>query len=549
MIVGPRFIWLHFPKCAGSTVELALRRLAAGREDVSCDPVITTSDLRQVTWHQNLRQRRERDRSLATEGKEIIANFRRLPDWILSRTHFAAQLLPDAVPTRQMLTAGRFYEADGSVKSADEELELYREEPVARWIRAEHLIEDFEQAFGAHFDLSSGVHREILKGRVNAADNYIRDIGFHFTSKELERLYLLNPAWAALESKLYGDIFRLPPLPSAEATARSTGQSIAAIIPMYNGAPYIENAIRSVLAQTVQPDELLIVDDGSTDDGREVVRNFGQAHLTLLTKENGGQSSARNYGVRHSTSSLIAFLDQDDAWHPHHLERLLSPFQERRNIPIGWSYSNLDEVDEQGRLVNRSVLDLLPITHPKRSLNTCLGQDMFVLPSASLVSRQAFDAVAGFDERLSGYEDDDLFLRIFRAGYDNVYINEPLSKWRIYSSSSSFSDRMRKSRMIYFDKLCGLFPDNRNRNLYYARDLIAPRFARSILLEYEQSLRLGDKSKMQALARDLQRVSRHLRGRRRLMAAGFSLAAQRSALGDVAGLAYRLLRRSRLRLF
>ncbi len=549
MIVGPGFIWLHVPKCAGSTVELTLRHLAAGRDDVRCDPVFTTNDLSQVNWHQNIRQRRDRDGGPAVAGREIIANFRRLPDWILSRAHFASKLRPATVPTRQMLTAGRFYEADGSVKSADEELALYMEEPVSRWIRAEHLIEDFERAFGAHFDLSVGAHREDLSTRLNAASNYIKDIKFHFTGRELERLYLLNPAWAALETKLYGDIVRLPLPTSAEAQAPSTVPSVAAIIPLYNGAAFVENAIRSVLAQTVQPDEFLVVDDGSTDRGPPIVREVGQGQLILLTKENGGQSSARNFGVRRSTSSLIAFLDQDDAWHPHHLEKLLIPFCERRNIPMGWSYSNLDEVDEQGRLVNRCVLDLLPITHPKRSLNACLGQDMFVLPSASLVSREAFDAVGGFDERLSGYEDDDLFLRIFRAGFDNTYISEALSKWRIYSSSSSFSDRMRKSRMMYFDKLCSLFPDNIGRNLYYARDLLAPRFARSILLEYEQSMRLKDKGKMTMLARDLQLVSRKLRGRRRLMAAAFGFAAQRPALGDLAAFAYRPLRRSRFRPF
>ena len=330
---------------------------------------------------------------------------------------------------------------------------------------------------------------------------------------------------------------------------RTANHSIAAIIPLYNGAPYIEEAIRSVLAQTVQPDEIVVVDDGSTDEGPAIVRRLGAARVTLVRQENAGQSAARNRGARHSTSALIAFLDQDDAWYPHHLQELLKPFDKERGIPIGWSYSNLDEVDEKGRLVNRGVLTLLSTTHPKRSLNTCLGEDMFILPSASLISREAFEAVGGFDEQLSGYEDDDLFLRIFRAGYDNVYINRPLSRWRIYQSSASFSGRMRKSRMVYFNKLLEEFPNNKLANLNYPRDILAPRFVRSILAEYERSVSVGDKKRMRLASEDLRVVSRYLRGRPRFVMTIFSLVAHNLTVGLVAKAAYRSLRRSGFPLF
>src|SRR6266568_4446760 len=101
MIVGPRFIWLHFPKCAGSTVANVLHSLAADRSDVHCDKVVATSDLSQVIWHQNVRERRKWDTTFVSDGKEIVANFRRLPDWVLSKIHFAARLVPQLVPTRQ----------------------------------------------------------------------------------------------------------------------------------------------------------------------------------------------------------------------------------------------------------------------------------------------------------------------------------------------------------------------------------------------------------------------------------------------------------------
>jgi glycosyltransferase involved in cell wall biosynthesis len=97
----------------------------------------------------------------------------------------------------------------------------------------------------------------------------------------------------------------------------SADLSIVAIIPLYNGARWIDQAIRSVFAQTVQPDEFIVVDDGSTDDGPAIVEKLAEERpITLLRKPNGGQSAARNFGVAHSGSALIAVLDQDDRWMP-----------------------------------------------------------------------------------------------------------------------------------------------------------------------------------------------------------------------------------------
>ncbi len=214
--------------------------------------------------------------------------------------------------------------------------------------------------------------------------------------------------------------------------------------------------------------------------------------ITLLRKPNGGQSSARNFGVAHSKSALIALLDQDDAWYPHHLATLIKPFRKRRPVSLGWVYSNLDEVDESGGMVNKRVLDLLPRENPKRSLAGCLSNDLFILPSASLISREAFEAAGGFDERLCGYEDDDLFLRLFRAGYDNVFIDEPLSQWRIYQTSTSYTYRMARSRMIYAMKLFEHYPDSRSERRYWTRDCIAPRFVSQTLGDCVRALERRD---------------------------------------------------------
>lgn len=279
---------------------------------------------------------------------------------------------------------------------------------------------------------------------------------------------------------------------------------IAAVIPLYNGAAHIGSALESVLAQTLAPSEIVVVNDGSTDDGPAIVAEMARLQpITLLHKENGGQSSARNHGIAHSTSELIALLDQDDVWYPHHLERMAAYFRRPRIPELGWVYSNLDEIDEAGNLLIRNVLDTVETKHPKRSLFECLKRDMFVLPSATLLSRRAFDAVGGFDERLSGFEDDDLFLRMFRKGFDNIYIARALSQWRIYGASASFSPRMRRSRMIYFRKLVEMFPNDPPRDRYPAMQYLAPRFFPWLVREYTDALRRGDRAAISAACDDL----------------------------------------------
>ena len=138
---------------------------------------------------------------------------------------------------------------------------------------------------------------------------------------------------------------------------------------------------------------------------------------------------------------------------------------------------------------------------------------MFILPTSSLFSRNAFEAAGGFDERLVGYEDDDLFLRMFRLGYDNVYINKSLARWRIFSGSASYSSRMARSRMIYLRKLIEMFPPGDFRNIDYVRALIAPRFCPWLLLEYRAASASGDAAALQLTIEDLRFIAEFLPAR------------------------------------
>jgi len=98
---------------------------------------------------------------------------------------------------------------------------------------------------------------------------------------------------------------------------------VSVVIPLYNKEPYIARALNSILQQTLQDFEVIIVDDGSTDKGAEVVREFNDPRIRLIQQENHGLSRARNRGIEETGGELIAFLDADDEWMPEHLEVLL----------------------------------------------------------------------------------------------------------------------------------------------------------------------------------------------------------------------------------
>jgi glycosyltransferase involved in cell wall biosynthesis len=284
--------------------------------------------------------------------------------------------------------------------------------------------------------------------------------------------------------------------------------SVAAIIPLYNGAPFIREALESVLAQTEPADEIIVVNDGSTDEGPDIVADLASRHpIRLITQANGGIGAARNRGVAESKSTHFALLDQDDLWSLDHIEVLKRAFVNKAARDLGVVYANLDRIDMAGRMVRQNLLDEIPVVHPKVSLLRCLGEDMHILPGASLIAREAFDKVGRFDERLSGYEDDDLFLRIFSAGYRLHYLRKhSVLKWRLNTGSTSFSPRMARSRMIYFRKLAESYPDDRYLNANWTRDVIAPRFLTLVRHDLVEGLRLKDLPRAQQAWSDIQEI-------------------------------------------
>ena len=183
---------------------------------------------------------------------------------------------------------------------------------------------------------------------------------------------------------------------------------VTAIIPTYNRREMVVEAIASVLAQRNATFELIVVDDGSTDDSATAIDaalEEAEAPVRVIQTENRGAAAARNIAVEAAQAPLIAFLDSDDLWHPDKLARQVAFMGENPSIEI----SQCNEIwIRDGRRVNPGI------RHHKRSgdifsdsLRTCL-----ISPSAAIMKTKLFRDLNGFDETMDAAEDYDLWLRV-----------------------------------------------------------------------------------------------------------------------------------------
>ncbi|MFD2237482.1 glycosyltransferase family 2 protein [Aureimonas populi] len=268
----------------------------------------------------------------------------------------------------------------------------------------------------------------------------------------------------------------------SELAKSKVAPKVVVVIPFYNGSDTIERAARSVLDQTIPATEFVVVDDGSRKDEADKLDEIAaRMGFRVLRKENGGQGSARNAGVAATTSPFICFLDQDDFYLRHHIEVLADAMPEN-DSHFGWVYGELFEAEKDGSVVRTSIVSH-HASHPKTNIFDLIRYDMHVLPSAAMIGREAYEAVGGFDPQFMGYEDDDLFLRMFRKGYTNYFTEKPVTVWCIHTESTSYGIRMARSRLRYFKKLAGSFPDDEIKRRFFMRDLLIPRFHNLIMDE------------------------------------------------------------------
>jgi glycosyltransferase involved in cell wall biosynthesis len=198
---------------------------------------------------------------------------------------------------------------------------------------------------------------------------------------------------------------------------------VSVVIATYNMARYLPLAVRSALDQTYGNIEVLVVDDGSTDDTQNVMEPFlDDSRVKYYTQENKGQAAAKNHGVRESRGDYIAFLDADDMWVPDKLELQMPLFV--RSQAVGVVYSAFTNMDETGKLLEKPPCKLYRgrVTGPLLIFN-------FVGFGTSVVKRECFERLGLFNENLRMGIDYELWLR-FSTHYEFDYIDRPLLYYR-----------------------------------------------------------------------------------------------------------------------
>lgn len=246
---------------------------------------------------------------------------------------------------------------------------------------------------------------------------------------------------------------------------------IAAVIPTFNYGRFLARAIESAQRQTRPPDEILVVDDGSTDDTDDVLRSFGDS-IRVLRTPRVGVSLARNRGWRAVDADLIALLDADDNWRPTKLARQLEVFAE---------YPDVIAVGCGNRILDANGRELMVRFYPNPSsdraerLRQIATRKAWVGSSNSgvLVRRAVLEQVGGFDERLAAAEDWDLWLRLADLG-EIRNVHDVLSEIHFHRTGTfRGSPVMEQSQWQVFEKMCAAWPaelDDRTRR--QARALI-----------------------------------------------------------------------------
>ncbi|MBD1913104.1 MULTISPECIES: glycosyltransferase family 2 protein [unclassified Leptolyngbya] len=230
---------------------------------------------------------------------------------------------------------------------------------------------------------------------------------------------------------------------------------VSVIIPAYNAASLIERTLRSVLSQTYQNLEILVVDDGSTDQTPEVVTAIAHqdSRLQLLHQTNAGVAAARNLAIAHAQGEFVAPIDADDLWHPQAVEKLMERLQDAGdNTAVAYAWSiDIDEQDQSLGIIHADMVQ-------GNVLKTLLCHNFIANASATLIRRRCLDQVGYYDPQLKaqnaqGCEDWDLYLRL-AIHFQFAVVPEVLVGYRKVSSSMSGDfDQMARSHLLMLEQV------------------------------------------------------------------------------------------------
>lgn len=231
--------------------------------------------------------------------------------------------------------------------------------------------------------------------------------------------------------------------------------SVAAIIPVYNGERFIEEAVQSALAQRLPPVRVVVVDDGSSDGTRDALVRFGD-RIEVIRQRNAGVSSARNAGAKRCEGvDLLAFLDADDLWHPEKLARQVERFE--ADPDLGLVHCGVIEVDEENLEIRRRT------DGSEGWVGSVLvrWEEAAVLGggSGAVFRADLFRELGGYDPALSTSADWDLFVR-FALAAPVGFVPDQLLRYRLHDSNMHGNLDLLKQDMTHaFSKVFRSHPE------------------------------------------------------------------------------------------
>ena len=262
---------------------------------------------------------------------------------------------------------------------------------------------------------------------------------------------------------------------------------VSIVLPTYNCAAFLPHSIGSILAQIYNSYEIIVVDDGSTDNTKEVLYPFMQRIKYILLEQNKGLPTARNIGILSAQGKYIAFIDADDLWLPEKLQTDIEYFETHPEVSM--VYSKHLNIDQNGRMLDEASQKRLPSGNIFTQL---FSEQNFIITSSVVVRKEIFETTGLFYEQLSNCQDWDMWLRIafyFKVGG----INTPLVKYRHnpHSLSKNRNNVLKYQKMV-IDKIYSNFKDKENginEKLYKKR--LASHYAKV----GRYYLRMGDKNR------------------------------------------------------
>jgi glycosyltransferase involved in cell wall biosynthesis len=237
------------------------------------------------------------------------------------------------------------------------------------------------------------------------------------------------------------------------------GATVTAVIPCFNSAPYVGAAVESALRQTYADIEVVVVNDGSTDDFEQAIRPF-ERRIRVIGQANRGLSAARNAAVAATDSEFVAYLDADDLWEPRKIERQVKLLESTG--AIGLVHTGVVHVDSDSRPMKDAKIQWSP---PDRITLVNLLEHNIITASSVLHRRSAFDGRQLFALELNICSDWDLWLRMLAAGHQIGYVDEVLTRYRIHGTNMSRqTERLLIERAVVMERVLATSSDEEVRS-------------------------------------------------------------------------------------